>query len=484
MGELAPGSMVTANVRLLELIARGGMGSVWVADHLGLDTKVAVKFIKPEIVARDSSVRERFKREASIAAQIRSIHAVQCFDHGMMHDGTPYIVMELLEGESVTDRIERDGPLPAREAAIVVSQVAKVLHRAHSHGIVHRDIKPDNIYLIDSDYELFAKVLDFGIAKQTNPELVGQGVTKTGIVVGTPEFMSPEQAVSSKDIDYRSDLYSLAVVAYYMLTADLPFDTEAAEPVWMQMAAGNFPPPSSRVAGLPVTVDAWFKRAMHPKPEGRYSSAKVMAQVLMELIEVKGYEVVDELSTSQSADSRRRIVDELSSISDMGRPPPSNSDPSHPGMYDLFSPDSGSYGSAGTLVMEEPDHRFAEARAKAAAAYGDLGNAATLSAGMAGAWPNGQAAGAPADGGLGHGASPADRSGAYRPIGAQADTSGTFAAVPPSPYGPHAPTASNWATQALAIASPSPHNLRRLVFPTIVAVCALLAVLVIVGVVL
>ena len=354
--------MVTPNVRLVELIARGGMGSVWLADHLGLESRVAVKFIKPEIAQRDTSVRERFKREASIAAQIRSIHVVQVFDHGVTGDGTPYIVMEFLEGRSLTDRIEREGPMTLREVGIVVGQVSKVLHRAHMLSIVHRDVKPDNIFLIDSDYELFVKVLDFGIAKQTRRVV---GVTKTGVVVGTPEFMSPEQAVSSKHIDHRSDIYSLAVVAYYALTKRVPFDADAAEPIWMQMASGRFPAPTGLRQGLPPAIDGWFKRAMHPKPEGRFQSVKMMAEVLAEIVGPDMGESLDDLSSSIGPESRRRIVnivDELSSISGDPDDLPPSSGSSQPAQYDLFGPESEAFGNQGTQLMDVEDHSYAEAK--------------------------------------------------------------------------------------------------------------------------
>ena len=200
--DLTPGTMVNDNVRLLEPLGQGGMGSVWVAEHLSLSARVAVKFIAAELAHADPSLRERFKREASICAQLRSIHAVQTFDHGETSDGTPYIVMELLEGTDLTHAIAARGPLSLPEVALVITQVSKVLHRAHVLGIIHRDIKPDNIFLSDTDYEIFVKLIDFGIAKQTRVSDKGGAVTRTGAVVGTPEFMSPEQAIASKSLDY------------------------------------------------------------------------------------------------------------------------------------------------------------------------------------------------------------------------------------------------------------------------------------------
>ena len=187
--ELTAGRLVTANVRLLSVLGQGGMGSVWRADHLTLDVQVAVKFISHEVAKRDPGLRDRFRREASIAAKIKSPHTVQIFDHGTMSDDTPFIVMELLEGKSLGDRLEGEC-LEVDETAVLVSQVAEVLARAHDMGIVHRDLKPDNLFLIEPGYEMFVKVLDFGVAKHTG--LPQQSMTTTGAMIGTPFYMSPE----------------------------------------------------------------------------------------------------------------------------------------------------------------------------------------------------------------------------------------------------------------------------------------------------
>ncbi len=342
--ELGPGTLINPNVRLVELLGTGGMGTVWLAHHLGLEARVAVKFLSPDLVALEPNLRERFRREAGICARLRSIHVVQSFDHGEMEDGAPYIVMELLEGATLTQLVESKGPMSPRLVAMMVGQVTKVLHRAHVLGIIHRDIKPDNLFIVDdSDYELFVKVLDFGIAKQNR--VGSESVTATGAVVGTPEFMSPEQAISSKNIDYRSDLFSLAVVTFYALTGQLPYDVNAEEPLWLQMSRGMNRSACAFLPGLPPELDRWFDHALAPKPEDRFQSARTMADAFAVIVR---------------PDDAAQIVDELScSDAPIDAGPPSSED-SQPAMYELIGPDSQEYGAEPTVLMNDADHQEAE----------------------------------------------------------------------------------------------------------------------------
>jgi serine/threonine-protein kinase len=229
---------------------------------------------------------------------------------------------------------------------MMLGQVVKVLHRAHVLGIVHRDIKPDNIFINeDSDYELFVKVLDFGIAKQNR--IGAAQVTHTGVVVGTPEFMSPEQAVGSKDLDYRSDLFSLAVVAFFALTGQLPFDSESEEPLWLAMSQQRHRRARTYVPELPEAIDTWFSRALQPRPQDRFQSAKTMADAFAMVVDPEqGNQIVDELSASD------------------GRPLPGrprDDEDSQPAMYELIGPDStDEYGSDATVQMDASDHHAAE----------------------------------------------------------------------------------------------------------------------------
>jgi len=273
--ELSPGTLVTPNLRLVRMIGQGGMGSVWVADHLTLETQVAIKFLRPDVARKGSKAAVRFSREAQVAAKIKSPHVVQTFDHGWMQDGTPYIAMELLEGEGLDARLAR-GPLTLADAAVLVRQVADVLQRAHALDVVHRDIKPPNLFLIESDYDLFVKVLDFGVARQT--QLTGdQQITATGTLLGTPVYLSPELTRSSKDADHHADLWALAVTTYEVLAGRPPFVGKAIGTLLFAIAEGRFDPIQGSRPDLPDAVEAWFTRAFQLGPSKRYASAKDMA---------------------------------------------------------------------------------------------------------------------------------------------------------------------------------------------------------------
>ena len=272
------GTVVAERFRLVRPLGQGGMGSVWLADHMALDIPCAIKFIQAE--SRDSAeVRQRFEREAKIAAQIRSPHVVQVLDHGVW-EGTPYIAMERLEGEDLDDRIERVGRLGAAETASITAQVARALSRAHAAGLVHRDLKPANIFLAGDDDREIAKVLDFGIAKDSTPRISTSSNTKTGSILGTPAYMSPEQAQGVKQVDHRSDLWSLAVVVFECVTGQLPFQSEAFGDLLLKIMVHPLPVPSA-LAPVPPGFDAWWTRAAARDPDQRFQSAKELSDALI-----------------------------------------------------------------------------------------------------------------------------------------------------------------------------------------------------------
>ena len=271
------GDFVTPNLQLVRPLGAGGMGAVWIGKNVSLDAEVAVKFITGE-ATQNAAIRERFQREAAMAAKVKSPHIVQIYDHGVSAEGLPYIVMELLHGEELSGRLEREGTLPLEVVATVLHQAAKGLARAHQAGIVHRDIKPSNIFLVDNDDgEIFVKVLDFGIAKAEN-NTVPSSMTATGAMLGTPFYMSPEQVLSSKDADLRTDLWSLAVVAYECLTGKLPFEGETLGGLWIAINNAELVPPSKLVPSIPPLVDIWFVRALAKARQERYQSTRELAE--------------------------------------------------------------------------------------------------------------------------------------------------------------------------------------------------------------
>jgi serine/threonine-protein kinase len=275
---------VTNNLRLVEELGEGGMGSVWIADHLGLDTKVAIKFIITELVRSHPQLVQRFKREAAAAAKIKSPHVVQVFDHGLTEDGTPYIAMELLEGEALEDRLDNHGPLNLAEAGLLISQVCQVLGKAHGMGIVHRDIKPANLFLIESAYDIFVKVLDFGIAKSTDA-MKQVSVTSTGAMIGSPLYMSPEQFTSAKEVDGRADLWSLAVVAYHALTGQPSFRGETLGQVMMAVMTRQYEPPHVYRPDLPGPLAQWFDRAFAQDINARFQTADEFSSTFIRALE-------------------------------------------------------------------------------------------------------------------------------------------------------------------------------------------------------
>lgn len=273
------GNIINNRVRLVRQLGQGGMGSVWLGVHLSLDVEVAVKFINPAVLKMGDNLIERFEREAKLAAKLNSPHVVQIFDHGTMNDGTPFIVMEKLRGVSLEHYLLRKGRLGAKETFEIVRQVTKALHEAHEQGVVHRDIKPDNIFLVDSAGDTHAKVLDFGIAKQTEIPAPDQ-LTGTKVLLGTPEYMSPEQVLSAKAADYQADLWALGVTAYRALVGCMPFMGETMGSLIVAISGAKYQPPSEVVHELSPAVDEWFQGTFSLDHSERHPSALELSQTL------------------------------------------------------------------------------------------------------------------------------------------------------------------------------------------------------------
>jgi serine/threonine-protein kinase len=281
LSKLQPDTLITPSLRLVRPLAEGGMATVWVARHLGLQTDVVVKFISAEL-ARDPEALARFRREAAAAAEVKSPHVVQMIDHGLTDAGVPYIAMELLEGENLEARVQRERVLSPGEVAGIVLQVSRALTRAHEKKIVHRDIKPENIFLCETgDEEAFVKVLDFGIAKVSLPEELH---TRTGAVIGSPLWMSPEQVLGLKSVDFRTDLWSLGVVAFFALTGRVPFHGMSVGALALAISKGDLPLPSQSNPSLSPAIDHWFARACAREAMARFPSARAMADALVSAV--------------------------------------------------------------------------------------------------------------------------------------------------------------------------------------------------------
>ncbi|MCC6523138.1 MAG: serine/threonine protein kinase [Polyangiaceae bacterium] len=260
------GAYVTREVRLEALIGEGGMGSVWLArDAYGREA--AVKFISEEL-ADDPVLRERFAREARAAQSIPSPHVVRTLAYGTTDDGTPYLMMELCRGESLRAKVMRTGRLGLVEVASIVEQVGAALEAAHGAGIVHRDVKPENVFLVAPHGQV--KVLDFGIAKrEARDERV---LTQVGMVMGTPEYMSPEQLLFPDRVEAGFDLWATAVVAYEALTGALPFAGDTPSELLRAVCEARYAPPSAH--GLPDALDAFFAACFSNDPQSRPLTAR------------------------------------------------------------------------------------------------------------------------------------------------------------------------------------------------------------------
>ena len=273
------GSIIADRYHVLKHLGAGGMGRVYLAEHVKMGRQCAIKVLHPAM-AGDSEAISRFNREAANASRIDHPNVAAIYDFGETHDGLLYLAMQYIEGETLTRIMAAEGALPPLRATDIVRQAAEGLYAAHALGIVHRDLKPDNIMVnAGADGVDSVKVVDFGIAKTTGE--TSQGVTRTGIVVGTPEYMSPEQ-LAGETVDGRSDLYSLALVAFNLLTGDLPFP-EASTGTLVVMRLTEQPRSLSEVRpdiAWPNELQTVMSRALARDPSLRYLSTREFAHAL------------------------------------------------------------------------------------------------------------------------------------------------------------------------------------------------------------
>ena len=275
--EIRVGDVLGEKYRIEKAIGHGGMGLVFAARHIELRQKVAIKLLPDEHV-KDADLVARFMREARAAAKLKSEHAVRVIDVGKRRSGAPFIMMELLEGEDLSDVVAR-GPLPISEAVDYVLQACEAIAEAHALGIVHRDIKPRNLFLSRRlGGRSFVKVLDFGLAKKISMSDVS--LTATTAVIGSPQYMSPEQMRASRNVDFRTDIWSLGVCLYELISGRLPFDAEALAVVCASVLKDPHPPLATLRADVPPALSAVVDACLAKEPLDRYTTVSELAAAL------------------------------------------------------------------------------------------------------------------------------------------------------------------------------------------------------------
>jgi serine/threonine-protein kinase len=283
---LQTGDLIEGKYRIVRLLGEGGMGSVYEGDNTRIHRRVAIKVLHAAVAAK-SDVVQRFEREAQAAGRIGSEHIVEVLDLGNLPGGERFMVMEFLEGENLGDRIKKRRRMTPQEVGPIIHQLLEGLAAAHQAGIVHRDLKPDNVYLcLKGGQRDFVKVLDFGVSKFSTLDS-DMSMTKTGAVMGTPFYMSPEQARGGK-IDLRSDLYSVGVVIYQAVTGRLPFHAETFNELVFKIALESPEPAEIAAPGLDAHFAQIIARAMMRDPNGRFQSAREFQAALAQWMMTSG----------------------------------------------------------------------------------------------------------------------------------------------------------------------------------------------------
>ena len=273
------GDVVADKYRIESMIGEGGMGAVFAASHALTGKRVALKWLRPELAANEAAVR-RFMREAQAAGRIDHPNVVDIYDVGQ-HQGSTFLVMEFLLGEPLSARVAR-GPIDLDEALALLLPAMRGVSAAHSMGVVHRDLKPDNIFLCRGPDGAVRepKVLDFGISKVSSGDGQNLRLTRTGAVMGTPYYMSPEQIRDSAEIDQRTDVYGFGVILYETLTGRVPFDGESYSSLVLQIATGTPPPLRQLLPGVPIALEKVVQKAMAREQTDRYADVATLVRAL------------------------------------------------------------------------------------------------------------------------------------------------------------------------------------------------------------
>jgi eukaryotic-like serine/threonine-protein kinase len=276
------GQIIDAKYKLVRLLGTGGMGAVYEGENLRIRRRVAIKMLHGNVSSQAESVT-RFEREAQAAGRIGSDHICEVLDLGVLHDGTRYMVMEYLDGETLSGRIKRLGRLTPMQSIPLIVQVLEGLAAAHAAGIVHRDLKPDNVWVVPqkSNQRDFVKILDFGVSKFSQIGGEEMNMTRAGAVVGTPYYMSPEQARGMAAVDARTDIYAMGVLLYQATTGQVPYQAETFNELLFKIVLEVAPPPQTYVPDLDSEFAGIIIKAMAREPTQRYQSCQEFRDALL-----------------------------------------------------------------------------------------------------------------------------------------------------------------------------------------------------------
>ncbi len=334
---LAPGTVIAGKFRVVRPLGAGGMGRVYEVEHELTRHRRALKVLH---AGSGTDVVERFVREASAAARIGNPHVAQTFDAGRLDGGEPYLLMELLDGETLESRLDRAGPIDPGELCALVHQACAGIQAAHEAGIIHRDLKPDNLFIEVREDGPFVKILDFGISKFDPGQTGAPGITKDGSVMGTPYYMAPEQVRGASSIDARTDVYALGVILYECACGKRPFDATSVEHLAVLIHQGRAVPLAERAPALPPTFCGIVARAMATDPRDRFESARALADALAPLRRhvIRPGADADASVTSASAQPTSRAAFAATLRSDPPSRPPVPAPPRRPHTHRLTIP--------------------------------------------------------------------------------------------------------------------------------------------------